>query len=353
MVRPGCRPTLAAELSATAGSRLARYPASTLTTILLNQRPSHPEFRDPAVRTALLAAIDRAGHGRVTSGRRWRRSPTTRSRPARWLFDAAADPAVPFSTADAEKALKKAGWTKKADGWHLPAAKTPLTIEVLSPTADANPAAWAAADAVVEDWKALGLDVIARRPARIRVRHGPAGAGVFAAAVDDVNDRPRPGPVSAAGVEPDPERRLERHRRPGPGPRQAAGEGPQARHGRGAQGGLLGAPDASSGRAATCSRWPSRTRSWWPATRSMDPSSGRSRTVGSILGCANMAPRRRPVSRSDGSMPRWRNRQTRWFQVPVAARSCGFKSLPRYHLPLGSDITATPAQVAELVYAYV
>ena len=29
--------------------------------------------------------------------------------------------------------------------------------------------------------------------------------------------------------------------------------------------------------------------------------------------------------------PRWRNRQTRQVQDLVAARSCGFKSLPRYH----------------------
>jgi ABC-type transport system substrate-binding protein len=107
--------------------------------------------------------------------------------PSSWLFDPAADPAVPFSTADAEAALKKAGWTKKADGWYLPAAKAPLTIEVISPKAETNPAAWAAADAVVEDWKALGLTASHVALPASEFVMDRLRAGVFAAAVTDVN----------------------------------------------------------------------------------------------------------------------------------------------------------------------
>ncbi len=44
------------------GSHAPRYPGSTLTAVLLNLRPGHPEFADPAVRTALLEAIDRDRH---------------------------------------------------------------------------------------------------------------------------------------------------------------------------------------------------------------------------------------------------------------------------------------------------
>ena len=39
--------------------RRLRYPTTTLSAVLLNLRPSHPELRDAAVRRALLAAIDR------------------------------------------------------------------------------------------------------------------------------------------------------------------------------------------------------------------------------------------------------------------------------------------------------
>ena len=56
----GLQPAVATDLATTPGSRLLRYPGSTLTAVLLNLRPTHAEFRDPKVRTALLAAIDRA-----------------------------------------------------------------------------------------------------------------------------------------------------------------------------------------------------------------------------------------------------------------------------------------------------
>ncbi len=62
-----------------ADRRAPALPATTLTTVILNQRPAHPELRDPAVRLALLEAIDRAPDRRARSGR-GRRSPTRRSR---------------------------------------------------------------------------------------------------------------------------------------------------------------------------------------------------------------------------------------------------------------------------------
>ncbi len=168
-----------------------RYPGSTLTSVLLNLRPDHPEFRDPAVRTALLAAIDRvdvidkvyASVAVPAPG------PIPPSSP---LFDPAAEPPVAFSMANARKALKAADWTEKDDGWHLPGAKKPLTLEVLSPERAANPASYDAADAVVAAWRALGIGAthVALAPAEFVDRLSSA---TFGAAVTDI----------AIGLDPD------------------------------------------------------------------------------------------------------------------------------------------------------
>jgi peptide/nickel transport system substrate-binding protein len=181
----GLAPAVAADLASGADSRLLRYPGSTLTTVLLNLRPDHPEFRDPSVRTALLAAIDRVGiiDTVYASAAAAAPGPIPPSSP---LFDPAAEPPIDLSIDAATKALKKAGWTKKDDGWYPPGAKAPLTIEVLSPEMAANPAAYGAADAVVAGWKVLGLGAthVALPPAEfVTDRLTP---GKFAAAVTDV-----------------------------------------------------------------------------------------------------------------------------------------------------------------------
>ncbi len=154
----GIPPDLAAELGATPGSRLLRYPGSTLTAVLLNLRPTHPEFANAKVRTALLAGIDRT---RIMEGA-YAMSAATATGPippsSPW-FDPAADPPVAFDRKASRAVLKAEGWTKKDDGWYLPNAKTPLTIELLSPTKGVNPGLFATAEAVAADWVALGLSV--------------------------------------------------------------------------------------------------------------------------------------------------------------------------------------------------
>jgi peptide/nickel transport system substrate-binding protein len=154
----GVTPQLAAELGAEQGTRLLRYPGSTLTAVLLNLRPSHPEFASASVRTGLLAAIDR---GRLVQ-EAYAASAATATGPippSSPLFDPKADPAVAYDRAEAGKALRAGDWTRKDDGWYLPGAKTPLTIEVLSPTQGTNAGLFAAAEAVVRDWTAMGLKV--------------------------------------------------------------------------------------------------------------------------------------------------------------------------------------------------
>src|SRR5204863_7950747 len=82
--------------------------------------------------------------------------------PTSALFDPTADPAVPYDPDAARTALTAAGWTQAADGWHLPGAKTPVVIELLSLDEASNPAAYTAAVGVAQDWTALGLSVIHR-----------------------------------------------------------------------------------------------------------------------------------------------------------------------------------------------
>lgn len=181
----GLSPAAAAELAAAPDSRQLHYPGATLTTVLLNLRPTHPEFRSAAVRTALLAAIDRSGliAGAFAGSAATPAGPIPPSSP---MFDAAADPPVDYDPEAARTALEAADWTEEDDGWHLPKAKEPLSIEVLSPTAEANPALHAAAAQVAADWRAIGLGVthVALPPGEFTATR--LAKGEFAAAVVDV-----------------------------------------------------------------------------------------------------------------------------------------------------------------------
>ena len=70
-----------------AGSRVLRYPGSTLTAVLLNLRPGHPEFADPG-RPDRPARRDRPAGGRRRRVRHGRRRPPPASiPPASFLFD--------------------------------------------------------------------------------------------------------------------------------------------------------------------------------------------------------------------------------------------------------------------------
>src|SRR6185295_15201713 len=68
------------------------------------------------------------------------------------LFDPAAAGTVAYDPVAAQKALKAAGWTKVNNAWRRPKFGKPFTFELLSPDAESNPAAFAAAEAVARDW---------------------------------------------------------------------------------------------------------------------------------------------------------------------------------------------------------
>jgi peptide/nickel transport system substrate-binding protein len=156
-----------------------------MTAVLLNLRPGHPEFSNPAVRTALLEAIDRAklASEAFAAGAAVSSGPIP---PSSTMFDPVADPPVAFDPAAADAALRKAGWTKATDGWRIPNVKAPLAIELVSPDQASNPAAFAAAEAVARDWTSLGLGVthVPLPPGELVT--GRLATGKFQVAVGDV-----------------------------------------------------------------------------------------------------------------------------------------------------------------------
>ena len=181
----GLSPTMTRDLGQASDSKVLRYPGSTLTAVLLNLRPGHPEFANPAVRAALLAAIDRpqivANAFALSAG-----MATSVIPPSSFLFDRTADAPITYDPASAQMALLKAGWTSRADGWHLPNVKSPLEIELLSPDRESNPAAFRTAEIVTGDWRAIGLTVIHVPLPPGELVTGRLRTGKFSAAVGDV-----------------------------------------------------------------------------------------------------------------------------------------------------------------------
>jgi peptide/nickel transport system substrate-binding protein len=181
----GLPPAMIGELASATGSRILRYPGSTLTAVLLNLRPNVHAFASPAVRIALLEAIDRPAL--IDSAFAMAASAASGLIPSSSvLFDLGAAGTVPYDRPAAQKALKAAGWTKVANAWRRPKFKKPFTFDLLSPDAASNPAAFAAAEAVARDWKRIGLQVthVALPPAEFVTDR--LAKGTFTVAVADV-----------------------------------------------------------------------------------------------------------------------------------------------------------------------
>jgi peptide/nickel transport system substrate-binding protein len=176
----------ASRLGGAPGSRLLRYPTSILTAVVLNLRVSHPEFRDPRVRLALLRGTDRAGILDQAFGGNAVTADVPIS-PASWAYDPASGGPTGYDRAAAIAALVAADW-KTADGtWLRPGSDEPVAFDLLSPDVATNPATFLAAASVAGDWQRLGLDVrhVALPPAELVANRLRKGA--FSAAVIDVN----------------------------------------------------------------------------------------------------------------------------------------------------------------------
>jgi ABC-type transport system substrate-binding protein len=179
------------ELAQAEGIDRYTYPTTTLSTVLLNLRPGHKELRDPKVRVAMLAAIDRdALVSEVLGGNATRADGLVP--PTSWAYDAASAGSVKYDPKAAAKAMQAAGWSKKGGKWVAPGGKGAYALEVLSVSPEANPRLASVADFVQESWKAFGFDVrlvdveAANLAPRLR-------SGDFTAAVVDI----------AEGLEPD------------------------------------------------------------------------------------------------------------------------------------------------------
>jgi peptide/nickel transport system substrate-binding protein len=155
----GLDPTDAATLGAQPGARLLRYPSSSLLAVVPNLRAGHTTFTDPAVRKALLAALDRnailadplLGFGTTAD---------TLIPPWAPEFDAKASPATAFDPSAAAAGLTAAGWKRSDTGWVPKGAKDPVTITILSADLGTNPIAYATAEDVAHAWHDLGLVVV-------------------------------------------------------------------------------------------------------------------------------------------------------------------------------------------------
>jgi ABC-type transport system substrate-binding protein len=188
----GLPPDVAGELAALPGSRMLRYPGSTLTAVLFNLRPNRHVFTSPAIRTAFLSAIDRpalidAAFASVASAAN---GPIP---PASPLFDPMAADPVGYSPSNAQKALKAADWKKEGNAWRRGSDSAPLTFDLLSPDEASNPSLFAAAAAVAADWKFIGIQVTHTPLPPGEFVTGRLAAADFTAAVADV----------AVGLDPD------------------------------------------------------------------------------------------------------------------------------------------------------
>jgi peptide/nickel transport system substrate-binding protein len=187
----GLAPEQASTVAATPGIDRIRYPTTTLSTVLLNLRPSHPELRDVRVRRALLEAIDReaivrdalGGDGAVAEAL---------VPPSSWAYDADSVGTVPFDRAGSAKLLRDAGWTKVRGAWTRPSGKKPYELELLSVPATANPRLASVAAAVRDAWTDLGFKVrLVEKPAAELA--ADLRGGTFTASVLDIQ----------TGLEPD------------------------------------------------------------------------------------------------------------------------------------------------------
>jgi peptide/nickel transport system substrate-binding protein len=188
----GLPAAMAQELNSGVGVQLVRYPTTTLSTIALNLRAEHPEFRVAAVRRGLLSAIDRDALIEDALGGGARRADAMVP-PSSWAFDATAALPLAYDVAAGKKALADAGW-KQAQGGGLaaPGQTEAYAMEILSVPAEVNPATNALAQGVAEAWQALGLiaSVVEVPAAELTAR---LRDGDYSAAVVDI----------AFGLEPD------------------------------------------------------------------------------------------------------------------------------------------------------
>ena len=180
----GLPPASAAALAGQPGSRLLRYPTTTLTAVVPNQR-GKGVFREARLRRALLALVDRDALVASVLGGLGRRADGLIP-PESWAFDPKASRPVAYDRAAAGSLLRAAGWRKLAAGWAAPKASKPFVLSIIAPDQGSNPTTYAAAGRVAKAWSSFGfkVELAGLKPADLARR---LQAGSFSLAVVDIN----------------------------------------------------------------------------------------------------------------------------------------------------------------------
>ena len=194
-------------------SRLLRYPSATLTAVLLNLRPDHPEFARPG-------RPDRA-----PDGDRPRCAWSTRSSPGRGRGRDRSDPAErprcstrppirpsPTTGRPRGKALLAAGWVEQGRRLASTARRKASRSRCSAPTRSRTRSSGRPRDRSRRTgarWASRSTHV--GLPAGAFVDRS-TGQGRLPGRRRRRDDRAGPGPLSAARLEPDRHRRFERHR---------------------------------------------------------------------------------------------------------------------------------------------
>ena len=213
----GARPAAAADARRRAGARLAALPGRDADGGRCSTcaRPTRSSAT-PAVRHgAARGDRPRSGSSPTSSagcGRRGRRPHPAELAAVR----RGREPAALVTTGRGRKALRDGRLEGQRDGWHLPQGEDAAHDRAPEPDRGREPGAVRARPQVVAPTGGRSgstSTIVALPPgefvAERLVRRRLPGRGRRR------RDRPRPGPLPAAGVEPDADRRLERHRRPG------------------------------------------------------------------------------------------------------------------------------------------
>jgi ABC-type transport system substrate-binding protein len=142
----------------TSGSRLIPYRWASLLSVVVNERPEHPELRDVNARTGLLAAIDR--RSLLTNVLEGRGSVADLPIP-NWsrAYDSASITTTPYDQTAARGYLTTAGWQSGSGGLVAPKASGTYTMELLTLDQASNAVVYRTAQQVAGAWRAIGLTV--------------------------------------------------------------------------------------------------------------------------------------------------------------------------------------------------
>ncbi len=157
-IAAGLSPARATSLAAKSGGSAVRYPTTTATVLVPNLRFSDRPLFSVTVREALSEAIDRPGDATAILG--GAADPVVTPLSPSWPgWDASSSGTPGFDMNAAAQGLQDAGWQSSADGWHRPGQTGPVTIELLTPDASADPTLPVLAERIAASWRSLGLTV--------------------------------------------------------------------------------------------------------------------------------------------------------------------------------------------------